>query len=71
LLPSIDAFFSDIEIRPSVLHGDLWSGNLAVRMIHNTLLSEPLHAELMPFSPLNTQCCGGEPVIFDPATYYG
>ncbi len=31
LLPHLDVFFSDIkgQIQPSVLHGDLWSGNIA------------------------------------------
>ena len=39
-------FFSAYQPQPSVLHGDLWSGNYGV--LDN-----------------------GEPVIFDPATYYG
>lgn len=39
-------FFSDYTPAPSLLHGDLWSGNYAVDR-HN------------------------EPVIFDPAVYYG
>lgn len=42
----LDAFFGDYTPVPSVLHGDLWSGNAAFT------------AE-------------GEPVIFDPAVYYG
>ena len=42
----LDAFFGDYIPVPSVLHGDLWSGNAAFT------------AE-------------GEPVIFDPAVYYG
>lgn len=33
------------DIKPSILHGDLWSGNIAG--------------------------CGGEPTVFDPASYYG
>jgi len=37
--------FDGISVKPSVLHGDLWSGNIA--------------------------STGGEPTIFDPATYYG
>ncbi|KAJ9511890.1 hypothetical protein QJQ45_004518 [Haematococcus lacustris] len=28
LLPRLDHFFRDITVRPSVLHGDLWSGNI-------------------------------------------
>lgn len=39
------ALFEGVEVKPSVLHGDLWSGNIA--------------------------SVGGEPCIFDPATYYG
>ena len=39
-------FFSDYQPQPSLLHGDLWSGNAAVTE-------------------------QGEPVIFDPACYYG
>lgn len=46
MLEELDSFFTDYEPRPSLLHGDLWSGNMA-------------------FVP------SGEPVIFDPATYYG
>ena len=33
------------EVRPAILHGDLWSGNIAAT--------------------------GGQPVVFDPASYYG
>ena len=46
LLGQLDRFFTNYEPRPSLLHGDLWCGNVA-------------------FGP------GGEPVIFDPATYRG
>lgn len=47
LLDNLEVFFEDIadDIKPSVLHGDLWSGNIAG--------------------------VGGQPAIFDPATYYG
>eukprot|EP00184_Porphyridium_aerugineum_P008174 CAMPEP_0184692486 /NCGR_PEP_ID=MMETSP0313-20130426/953_1 /TAXON_ID=2792 /ORGANISM="Porphyridium aerugineum, Strain SAG 1380-2" /LENGTH=388 /DNA_ID=CAMNT_0027150321 /DNA_START=94 /DNA_END=1260 /DNA_ORIENTATION=+ len=38
-------YFRGITVKPSILHGDLWSGNVS--------------------------SCGGKPVIFDPATYYG
>lgn len=46
LLEKMDSFFSDLVIRPSLLHGDLWSGNTAKDKDDN-------------------------PVIFDPASYYG
>ena len=46
LLSQLGGFFTDYEPRASLLHGDLWSGNVA-------------------FGP------GGEPVVFDPATYCG
>ncbi len=46
LLVRIDAFFPGYAPPPSLLHGDLWSGNYGYT-----------HA--------------GEPVIFDPAVYYG
>ena len=46
LSESLDLFFSDYNPHPSLLHGDLWSGNAAV----------------------TTQ---GQPVIYDPACYYG
>jgi fructosamine-3-kinase len=46
LLELVPAFFTDYRPQPSLLHGDLWSGNYSY-----------------------TQ--EGEPVIFDPATYYG
>lgn len=29
LLPKLEVFFKGIEVKPSVLHGDLWSGNIA------------------------------------------
>lgn len=46
LMENLAVFFTDYQPRPSLLHGDLWSGNYA-------------------FSR------DGEPVIFDPAVYYG
>jgi len=46
LIEQCAAFFSDYRPLPSLLHGDLWSGNWA----------GDEH---------------GEPVIFDPASYYG
>jgi protein-ribulosamine 3-kinase len=46
LLEKLPAFFPGYEPVPSLLHGDLWSGNAAA-------------------------LAGGEPVIFDPAVYYG
>jgi protein-ribulosamine 3-kinase len=46
LLEKLPAFFASYEPVPSLLHGDLWSGNAAA-------------------------AAGGEPVIFDPAVYYG
>jgi len=46
LLECLPVFFADHAPQPSLLHGDLWSGNAA-------------------FLP------GAEPVIFDPAVYYG
>lgn len=46
LLEHCGAFFSEYRPKPSLLHGDLWSGNWAG----------------------NNR---GDPVIFDPATYYG
>jgi fructosamine-3-kinase len=46
LLQCIGVFFSAYQPAPSLLHGDLWSGNYGVDS-------------------------GGEPVIFDPAVYYG
>ncbi|GLJ53944.1 hypothetical protein SUGI_1152890 [Cryptomeria japonica] len=46
LLKNLSALFKDIEIKPCLLHGDLWSGNIC--------------------SDRNS-----EPVILDPACYYG
>lgn len=46
LLEKLPAFFRGYRPLPSLLHGDLWSGNAAA-------------------------AAGGEPVIFDPAVYYG
>jgi len=46
LMEKLPAFFAGYVPPPSLLHGDLWSGNAAMT-------------------------AGGEPVIFDPAVYYG
>ncbi len=46
LLTALPAFFTEYQPVPSLLHGDLWSGNTA----------------------FDTQ---GQPVIFDPALYFG
>lgn len=46
LMEQLDAFFSDYEPVPSLLHGDLWGGNWSTDR-------------------------DGNPVIFDPAVYYG
>lgn len=46
LMEKLPAFFSGYKPAPSLLHGDLWSGNAAMET-------------------------GGEPVIYDPAVYYG
>lgn len=45
LLASISEFFPNYTPLPSLLHGDLWSGNAGN--------------------------CGGEPVVFDPAVFFG
>lgn len=46
LVDNLGAFFSDYQPPPSLLHGDLWSGN-------------------------HGATAAGEPVVFDPAVYYG
>lgn len=46
LLEQLEAFFAGYRPQPSLVHGDLWSGNAAASM-------------------------AGEPVIFDPACYFG
>ncbi len=46
LVERLPAFFRGYSPPPSLLHGDLWSGNAAMT-------------------------AGGEPVIYDPAVYYG
>lgn len=45
LVEQVEDFFAGYRPIPSLLHGDLWSGNRG--------------------------CMGGEPVVFDPAVYYG
>ena len=45
LKSGVSQFFEGISVFPSLLHGDLWSGNMAQS--------------------------GSEPVIFDPASFYG
>ncbi len=46
LMEKLPVFFAGYTPSPSLLHGDLWSGNAAMT-------------------------AGGEPVIYDPAVYYG
>lgn len=46
LLDAVRDFLNERNIRASLLHGDLWGGNVAC-------------------------CAGGEPVVFDPAAYFG
>lgn len=46
LIEKVPQFFTDYRPNPSLLHGDLWSGNYSYTS-------------------------SGQPVIFDPATYYG
>ena len=45
LLPALPELLGDHDPQPSLLHGDLWSGNYA--------------------------CCDDQPVIYDPAVYFG
>jgi len=46
LMEQLEQFFTDYQPQPSLLHGDLWSGNYAIQD-------------------------NGQPIIFDPAVYYG
>lgn len=46
LMEKLPAFFAGYRPAPSLLHGDLWSGNAAMT-------------------------AGGEPVVYDPAPYFG
>lgn len=46
LMARLDGLFTDYRPQPSLLHGDLWSGNFGVTT-------------------------AGDPVVFDPAVYYG
>ncbi|MEN8215834.1 MAG: fructosamine kinase family protein [Pseudomonadota bacterium] len=46
LIAEVGQFFSNYQPQPSLLHGDLWSGNYAISK-------------------------NGQPVIYDPAVYYG
>ena len=41
----MSSFFNKIDVFPSLLHGDLWSGNV--------------------------ERIGADPVVFDPASFYG
>jgi protein-ribulosamine 3-kinase len=46
LMAELDSFFAEVSPAPSLLHGDLWSGNYSFDT-------------------------AGQPVLFDPAIYYG
>ncbi len=46
LLAALPEFFTEYAPEPSLLHGDLWSGNVSFSF-------------------------GNEPIVFDPAVYYG
>jgi fructosamine-3-kinase len=46
LIERLPALFTPYQPAPSLLHGDLWQGNVGA-------------------------CAGGQPVVFDPAVYFG
>ena len=61
---NLDVFFKDVEVLPSLLHGDLWSGNAAetdsapgnLHMQHFLCYNERLYKKLTckwPNSPTN------------------
>lgn len=57
----IPSFFEGLEIRPALLHGDLWSGNM----------SEISCPESASASHRKDSSTVAVPVIFDPASFYG
>ena len=70
LLPRVAEFFGDEEIRPSILHGDLWSGNMATAADGSPTIFDPAcyyghHVRVLPRS--SPQCrkpslaCPGAP----------
>jgi len=58
LVQEIPKLFQDIEILPSLVHGDLWSGNMA--QTHDVISGDD-----------SSNSSSAIPVIFDPASFYG
>ena len=63
LLLELPAFFDGYSPTPSLLHGDLWAGNYAYCRDGTPVMSRDGRYSGSPG--------GSEPVIFDPAVYYG
>jgi fructosamine-3-kinase len=64
LMARLDEFFGASRPAPSLLHGDLWGGN------HGFLADGPYDLSC-PSGHRKSEYPCGEPVIFDPAVYYG
>lgn len=75
LCENLDVFFENIEVKPSVLHGDLWAGK--TNCIHPsekcqcTRLQTHLMVNLFSTRAGNIAAVDGKPSLFDPATSYG
>ena len=64
LMARLGEFFADYRPAPSLLHGDLWGGN-------HGFLAEGATDLSCPSGHRKSEYPCGEPVIFDPAVYYG
>jgi len=67
LLREIPGLFQGVDVVPSLLHGDLWSGNIA----QMTVKSTPTSASSSFSSASSPTSDTSVPVIFDPASFYG
>jgi fructosamine-3-kinase len=64
LMARLEGFFSDYRPLPALLHGDLWGGN-------HGFLADGTFDLSCPSGHRKSEPPRGEPVIFDPAVYYG
>ena len=67
LKSKIPDFFKEIQVEPSLLHGDLWSGNSGEDSSGPGNYSQDSTFHLLTSCACNCTCT----VIFDPASFYG
>jgi fructosamine-3-kinase len=72
IAPRLDNLFEDTEVKPSLLHGDLWSVSQQKTLLFY-LYPENLYSPLtlIQFLKGNIGSANGSPSVYDPAVYWG